>query len=107
VKNKVLSMITGIVMLISGLNINIYAEAIYSGTCGENLVWELDDEGTLTISGTGEMDDYGYVYDDWEISDYRMVPWEYMASDIVEVVIEDGVTTIGDYAFHGCINKKK
>ena len=30
-------------------------EAVASGTCGENLMWTLDDEGTLTISGTGEM----------------------------------------------------
>ena len=30
-----------------------------SGTCGENLKWELDN-GTLTISGTGEMNSYSY-----------------------------------------------
>ena len=29
-----------------------------SGQCGENLTWQLDDGGTLTISGTGDMDDY-------------------------------------------------
>ena len=30
------------------------------GTCGENLTWTLDDEGTLTIRGTGGMKDYGW-----------------------------------------------
>ncbi len=29
-----------------------------SGTCGDNVSWTLDDEGTLTISGTGDMEDY-------------------------------------------------
>ena len=29
-----------------------------SGKCGENLTWTLDDDGTLTISGTCKMDDY-------------------------------------------------
>ena len=32
-----------------------------SGTCGEDLTWTLDDEGTLTISGTGEMTDYKHL----------------------------------------------
>ena len=34
------------------------ATIVDSGKCGENLTWELDSEGTLTISGTGEMDSY-------------------------------------------------
>ena len=33
-------------------------EVLYSGVCGDNLTWVLDDEGTLTISGTGDMYDY-------------------------------------------------
>jgi len=32
-----------------------FADEIDSGTCGENLTWTLDSEGTLTISGIGEM----------------------------------------------------
>ena len=38
--------------------------AAASGTCGDNLTWTLDDDyGTLTISGNGDMDDYGsYSY---------------------------------------------
>ena len=35
---------------------SLTASAAESGTCGENLTWTLDDEGTLTISGTGAMD---------------------------------------------------
>ena len=34
------------------------AEIVSSGTCGDNLTWTLDREGTLTISGEGRMSDY-------------------------------------------------
>lgn len=63
-----------------------------SGTCGENLTWTLDTAGTLTISGTGAMTDYGY----------DSAPWTDMRDAIHSVVIESGVTTIGAYAFYNC-----
>ena len=65
------------------------ADAPTSGTCGANLTWTLDPAGTLTISGTGEMEDFVY-YD---------VRWNGSYSSIKAVVIESGVTTIGDCAF--------
>ena len=73
--------------------LGISAGAESTGTCGESLVWELDDEGTLTISGTGEM------YD-WKT---RESPF-YNNRDIKTVIIEDGVTFIGGYAFQQCQN---
>ena len=65
---------------------------IASDECGDDVTWTLDSEGTLTISGYGEMENYqGCVQ-----------PWN---SDLVKcVVIEDGVTSIGSYAFGRCIN---
>lgn len=63
----------------------LLAGAETGGTCGTDLTWLLDDNGVLTISGTGEMKNH---------------PWN--ASDIVEVKILDGVTNICDYAFSGC-----
>ena len=63
-----------------------------NGTCGENLTWVLTDDGTLTISGTGTM----YAYS-WETT-----PWYSYNSKIVTVIIEDGVTSIGGYAFYDC-----
>ncbi|MCR5472477.1 MAG: leucine-rich repeat domain-containing protein [Prevotella sp.] len=63
------------------------------GTCGTGVTWDLTD-GTLTISGTGAM----YNYDD---SDNK-APWYSNKDDIDEIVIENGVTSIGDYAFNGC-----
>lgn len=69
------------------------ASIIASGTCGakgDNLTWVLDGSGLLTISGTGEMED-------WNGGAY--VPWYDIRSSILSVVIEEGVTTIGTSAF--------
>ena len=56
-----------------------------SGLCGTNLTWTLDDNGLLTISGTGAMTSH---------------PW--VAADVNIVSIESGVTSICDSAFEGC-----
>lgn len=63
-----------------------------SGTCGDNLTWTLDDAGTLTISGIGDMANYSY----------NGAPWYSNRSSIKTVSIQDGVTSIGDYAFYYC-----
>lgn len=63
-----------------------------SGTCGENVTWTLDDEGTLTISGTGEMTDYFGA---------DKGPW-FMDSRVRRIVIEEGITHIGNAAFMTC-----
>ena len=65
-----------------------------NGTCGENLTWVLDDAGTLTISGTGAMGNYNSV----------TRPWKAHLEAIQSVVIEEGVTSIGNYAFSDCAN---
>ena len=67
--------------------------AAASGICGENLTWTLDAAGTLTVSGTGAMEDY-HIYND--------MPWYQSRDSIKAVVVENGVTTIGEYAFYGC-----
>lgn len=69
------------------------SETVASGTCGKNLTWELDDTGTLTISGTGAMNDY-----------ILGSPWEDYRDSIIHVVIEEGVTTIGVSAFQSYKN---
>ncbi len=68
---------------------------IASGTCGENLTWTLDTNGELVISGEGEMEDYSEYYS--SSGDSAPAPWSGYRYDTV--TIEDGVTTIGDYAF--------
>ncbi len=70
-----------------------------SGTCGTNLIWTLDDAGTLTISGTGQMMNFDCAEDyqpDW----YTYSPW--FDYSIQRVVIECGVTSVGDFAFQYC-----
>ncbi len=65
-----------------------------SGTCGaqgDNLTWELSCDSVLTISGTGAMTDYS-----------SSAPWYSSRSSITSVIISDGVTSIGDYAFRYC-----
>ena len=64
-----------------------------SGTCGDNLTWELSDDGTLTISGTGDMD---YYY----VGSGPFAPWKPYISDIKSIIIEEGVTSIGGGAFY-------
>ena len=68
---------------------------VASGTCGDNLTWKLDDEGTLTISGKGAMTE-------WVDSD--SAPWKTYSNTINKVVIQPGVTSIGKNAFSGCKN---
>ena len=63
-----------------------------SGICGANVTWKLED-GTMTISGTGEM--YDYFYDE-----------EKNWSGAEQVIIQEGVTSIGDEAFRDCENIK-
>ena len=59
----------------------------------DNLTWTLTADGTLTISGTGAMKDYNAAD--------NLSP-AYMNSDVKKVVIEDGVTSIGELAFFKC-----
>ena len=68
-----------------------------SNLCGESVTWNLDEDGTLTISGTGAMYDYS-------ATDLEYAPWYEQKSSVQRVVIEDGVTTIGNYAFYECKN---
>ncbi|SEK43106.1 leucine-rich repeat domain-containing protein [Ruminococcus albus] len=80
------------------LNFDLIASAAVtkaSGTCGAKVTWTLDDEGTLTISGTGEMANY------WSTVKQ---PWAKYSNFIKKAVIEEGVTKIGSFAFNSCTN---
>ena len=65
----------------------------WTKTESDGLTWTLDADGTLTISGTGAMKNYDY--------DNNPSP-AYNNSKVKKVVIEKGVTTIGEYAFCNC-----
>ena len=68
-----------------------------SGKCGDDITWQLDEAGTLTISGTGEMYNYN-----GNLSNYA--PWNDKRQDVKKVVVKGDVTNIGDWAFWGCGN---
>jgi len=60
--------------------------------CGADVTWSLSN-GILTIKGTGEMYDYGMG---------GISPFSKIQEEVTELVIEEGVTTAGEYAFYGC-----
>ncbi len=64
-------------------------------SCGENATWTLQD-GVLHISGTGAMDDYDY--------DNTKAPWYGVKDQITSIIIDNGITSIGDFTFTELIN---
>jgi uncharacterized repeat protein (TIGR02543 family) len=67
--------------------------AASSGSCGDDLTWSLSNDGVLTISGTGAMEDY---------TSSSPAPWNDDRASIKRVVINSGATTIGSAAFYEC-----
>ena len=75
------------------LNLTFRSRFIAEGTCGQNLTWMLDGDGTMIISGTGPM--YDYSSNDQSLAGEN-------ADRIKTVIIDNGVTSIGQYAFYNC-----
>ena len=85
-------------------------DVVDSGTCGDNLTWTLTENGddavtwannttghtalTLTITGSGAMADYTY----------SSMPWESNRQSVTRLVLPDGLTHVGNYAFNTCNN---
>ena len=68
------------------------------GSCGSNVRWKFhDSDNTLTINGTGEMYNYSSIMD---------VPWCTIRDKINNIVIEEGITSIGNNVFSNLINLK-
>ncbi len=65
-----------------------------SGSCGKNITWMLGYDGTMILSGTGDMYDY----------DYSETPWFDYRDSIRTVIVEEGITGVGDNAFIYCRN---
>ncbi len=86
------SLLLALCLLAGLMTIPAAAEEVVTGNCGKGLTWTLDGEETLTISGEGAMSNYS--------SDNT--PWEQYKDTIRKLVIEDGVSVIGDRAFQNC-----
>jgi len=70
-----------------------------TGTDGSDVTWSYDASSkTLTISGTGPMMYYGLTNDYL----HSTSPWSHLDGELKHVVIEDGVTSVGAYAFAMC-----
>ena len=99
-KKRLLSMILALSMMLTILPVNAITALAANDSCGANLTYTLTsntdgpDTYTLTIGGEGAMYNYGNTY--------ITVPWDAQKSRITSVVIEDGVTSIGDNAFEDC-----
>ncbi len=90
-----------------GVTVNAVAETIIdSGACGDNVMWEFTGrysensycKGKLTISGVGCIDSY---------SDIKYYPWYKYADFIEEIIINDGIINISQYAFSKYTKLKK
>lgn len=115
-KKKLLAMFLALTMSVNLFTTSVWAEedlaednqksviveqTLSSGTCGPNLNWTLSDDGILTISGSGRMDSWS---GNWHL---QPTPWYENRDSIKEVVIEEGVTSIGGDAFRRCSNLTK
>lgn len=69
-------------------------KAIAVGRCGKNVSWVLGADGVLTVSGSGEMYDFGS----------RTAPWASYKNSVRSVIIGEGITSVGKCAFYECVN---
>jgi hypothetical protein len=73
------------------------ANADDSGSCGDNVYFTYSESTrTLTITGEGAMYNYGF----------GSMPWSSYCTDIESVVVENGITSISNYAFYACSSTK-
>ena len=72
-----------------GSRVTIVFSAPKEGTLDNGMAWSLVD-GTLTITGTGAMPDWTYG---------ATKPWDNFANSILHIVVGEGITTVGSFAF--------
>ena len=101
-KNKgiltaLLSIVAAVVTVVIFGGVTVSADELtepVSGDCGDGVTWTLDVEGSLTVSGSGEMQ-------------FSTCPWADYKDNIKTVTIEQGVTSIASSAFSSCSNLTK
>lgn len=92
-KKRVSSLLLACLLLVIPHRV-LAKEVVGSGACGSGLRWELDSNGTLSISGSGDMTDYTFTLSGGD------APWYPQKDRIRTVVLGEGVTSIGDCAFY-------
>ncbi|MBQ7203036.1 MAG: leucine-rich repeat domain-containing protein [Eubacterium sp.] len=102
-KRRLLAALLSFVLLMTTV-ISINTEIVFaatSGTCGDKATWSYNViRKTLTISGTGAIKDYR----DTNISviGTETAPWREYKTVMTTIVVNSGITEIGDYAFYNC-----
>ena len=102
-KKRILAFIVFLTVLCTAFP--TFAENTVTGSCGKDLTWIYNySEKTLTISGRGNMSNY---YSNSRAG--SLAPWvnsTNIKNDLETVVISEGVTSIGEYAFFECTSLK-
>ncbi len=110
-KHKLMTLFT-IAFAFSGIFMNVNnafavedVEILDTGRCGENVYWTMYSDGTLDLSGTGATYDYTEGHQDetdW-CDEWGCPKWydEYQSFDIKNIIINEGITRIGDLTFSG------
>lgn len=93
---KLLSLVVSLVMIVTTVfSFGITVSAATSGSCGSKATWSYNSSTkTLTISGTGATKKYNALI--------SKVPWESYKSEIETVIVNEGITEIGEYSFYNC-----
>ncbi len=96
-KKRLFSLVIAIALIISTVftaNLSV-VQGADSGSCGTDATWSYDSSTcTLTISGTGATSDYG-------ILSTNRVPWYSYNEEITTLIVEEGITEIGNRNFNG------
>lgn len=95
---RVLAWLMVLAMSVSLLTVIPAVAVETAGECGVNVNWSFDEQtGTLTISGSGAMEDFHYDEQ----------PWTHLNQQITEIVVEQGILAIGGNAFYGLANMSR
>ena len=81
-------------------------EVIDSGEVNENITWTVYSDGELVLSGEGDMSDYFPNFEEYGVDAEGFPEWFAYRDLIVSIVVEEGITSIGDCAFLGLYNVK-
>lgn len=96
-KTRIISILLAVCLIFGLLPVGVLAADPVSGSCGKNATWSYNAATkTLSISGSGDMTDY---HCDPVMGEYNRPPWDTYREEIEHVIINEGITSIGQQAF--------
>lgn len=103
---RTLCFLVSMILLVAAVPLTgLAAEGVVaSGDCGQGVRWTFYEDGTLRISGSGPMADYNGSMDEDGNVETDAPYFDRFEYNVLSVVIEDGVTHIGDNAFSAGVN---